>query len=218
MKTIRINIDRPEREKIQRIAGALKEGKTIVIPTDTTYGLAANALNKKAIKKVFAIKKRAKNKPLSVLVRDLKMAERIAYLDSRAKRIFKKFLPGPLTIVVKKIERRLKPAATRKCKILPDILTAGQPNVGIRLSGDKVTRAIMQRIDFPITATSANLSGKKVPYSVEEILKQYKNQKLKPDLIVDAGKLPKVRPSTVVDLSRGKIKILRKGTITCTNF
>jgi L-threonylcarbamoyladenylate synthase len=71
----------------------------------------------------------------------------------------------------------------------------------------------MKKINFPITATSANLSGKKVPYSIKEILKQYKDQKTKPDLLVDAGKLPKVAPSTVIDLSRKKIKILRKGPI-----
>ncbi len=201
MKTISISIDHPEKEKIQKIVGVLKEGKTVVIPTDTAYGLAANALDEKAVKKVFYIKKRPLFKPLSVLVRDLKMAERIAYLDDRAKKIFKKFLPGPLTVVVK------------KKKVVPDILTSGQSNIGIRVSGDKVTKAIMQRIDFPITATSANLSGKKVPYSVKEILKQYKDQKLKPDLIVDAGPLPKIKPSTILDLSGKKPKVLRKGPL-----
>lgn len=206
MRVVKIDIEHPEKEKIQKIVEVLKKSKTVVIPTDTAYGLAANALDKKAIKKVFAIKKRLLKKPLSVLVSDLKMAEKIAYLDRRAKKIFKQFLPGPLTMVVK------------KKKILPDVLTSGQPNIGIRVSGDKVAKAVMKRVNFPITATSANLSGKKVPYSVEEVLKQYKNQRLKPDLIVDVGKLPRVKPSTVIDLSREKIQILRKGPITCTNF
>lgn len=202
MKLIKINIESPESKKIERIVKALKKGKTVVIPTDTAYGLAANAFNQKAIEKVFAVKKRPKDKPLSVLVSSLKMAEKIAYLDNRVKKIFKKFLPGPLTIIVK------------KKKILPDILTSGQSNVGIRCSDDKATPAIMRKINFPITATSANLSGKKVPYIIEEILKQYKNQKLKPDLLVDAGKLSKIKPSTIVDLSEKKIKILRKGPLT----
>jgi len=201
MKTISISIDRPEKEKIKKIVGALKEGKAVVIPTDTAYGLAANALDEKAIKKVFAIKNRPKLKPFSVLVRDQKMAERIAYFNSRAKKIFKKFLLGPLTVVVK------------KKRVVPNILTSGQSNIGIRVSGDKVTRALMKKTDFPITATSANLSGKKVPYSIEEVLKQYKDQKLKPDLIVDAGPLLKVKPSTILDLSGKKPKILRKGPI-----
>jgi len=201
MKLIKINIENPESKKIEQIVKALKKSKTVVIPTDTAYGLAGNALDKKANKKVFTIKERPYFKPLSVLVSGLKMAEKIAYFNAQARKIFKKFLPGPLTIVVK------------KKKILPDILTSEQPNVGIRCSNDKLTRAIMKKINFPITATSANLSGKKVPYSIKEILKQYKDQKTKPDLLVDAGKLPKVAPSTVIDLSRKKIKILRKGPI-----
>lgn len=199
MRVIKINLKKPEKEKIQQIVKALKQGKTVVIPTDTAYGLAACALDTKAVRKVFAIKKRPLNNPISVIVRDLNMAKKIAYFDNRAKRIFKKFLPGPITLVVP------------KKKIVPDILTSGQPKVGIRISFDKVTRAIMKKINFPITATSANISRRKVPYSKEEVLYQYKGKRKKPDLIVDAGKLPKIKPSTVVDLTSKKPKILRKG-------
>jgi L-threonylcarbamoyladenylate synthase len=162
--------------------------------------LAVNALNPKTVERVYKIKKRSKMVPLSIMVRDISMASKYALLDLRTKKLFKKFLPGPLTLVVRK-------------KKLPKNLTAGKKSVGLRIPDCKVTKMVMRKINFPITATSANISGEKEPYSVKEILRQYKRKKFTPDLIVDAGRLPQQKPSTIIDLTSRKIKLIRKGPI-----
>ena len=158
-------------------------------------------LDKKAVERIFRIKKRLKNKPLSVIVRDIRMAKTISYIRDREEKILGRYLPGPLTFVL------------RKKKFVPDILAAGRDSIGIRVPDNKIIKEVMKRIDFPITATSANVSGQLPPYSVNEILEQYGSKKEQPDLIVDVGKLPKVKPSAVVDLTCDPPRVLREGPV-----
>jgi L-threonylcarbamoyladenylate synthase len=205
LKIIKINYKNPEVKKINLIVKALESGQAVVLPTDTSYGLAVNALKSNVVGQVFKIKGRSKKEPLSIMVRDIGMASRIAQIDFRTKKLFNKFLPGPLTLIVKK-------------KKLPKNLTAGKGSVGLRIPDHEVIKEVMTKINFPITATSANVSGKKEPYTVKEILRQYKNKKLAPDLIVDAGKLPRCLPSTIVDLTEEKIKLIRKGPMKFGNI
>lgn len=200
MEIIKINPKNPEVKKINLVIKALRENKAVVLPTDTSYGLAVNALRPNAVSRVFKIKKRSKKEPLSIMVRDIYMASKFAWLDLRTKKLFNQFLPGPLTLVVKK-------------KKLPKNLTAGKGSVGLRIPDHKIISKVIAKINFPITATSANVSGKKEPYTVEEILRQYKNKKSSPDIIVNAGKLARRRPSTIIDLTGEKIKLIRRGPI-----
>lgn len=177
----------------------LREGRLIIYPTETCYGLGGDALSESVVKKVFEAKGREFNKPIHVLVSDFKMAKEIAYFNRLADELTKRFWPGPLTIVLP-----VKPT-------VPRILTAGLNKIGLRVSSNQLATEIVKSFGKPITATSANLSGYPEPYTVTEALKYLTGRA---DLALDYGKLPKVKPSTIVDLSEEEIKILREGPIS----
>ncbi len=159
---------------VEKAVEIIKKGGVVVYPTDTVYGLGANALDEKAVRKVFEIKKRDFKKPISIIVRDIKMAKKVASFGKNTEKILKKILPGPVTVIL------------YKKKILPDILTGGSNKVGLRIPDYNFTKKLMSQLDFPITTTSANLSGKPIE-----------------------GKA-----STVIDLTGSKPKILRAGPVT----
>ncbi|MBI4128361.1 MAG: threonylcarbamoyl-AMP synthase [Parcubacteria group bacterium] len=180
----------------------LKNGGVIVYPTDTSYGLGADALNQDAIRKVFALKGRAAEKALSIAVADPTDIERYAEVNSLAKRIIARFLPGPLTIVLPKKE------------ILPSILTGNASTIGIRVPDHDFPRDLVRALDKPITATSANRSGMPTLFSASEIQKVFSLSPA-PDLLIDAGVLPQKSISTVVEIQdEEKIRVLRKGAIS----
>lgn len=201
MELIKINPKRPQGKALEKAVNVLKRGGVIVYPTETVYGLGANIFDQKAVKRVFKIKGRTFRKPLSAAVFDIKNAERIAKLNVNAKKIFKKFLPGPLTLVLPK----------KKC--VSDLVTAGQKSVAIRVPDSKMILDLLKKYRFPITSTSANISGRPASRSAKAVLKQFKNKKNQPDLILDAGVTPLGRPSTIIDLTKKTPKILRKGPI-----
>lgn len=159
---------------VKKAAEIIKKGGVVVYPTDTVDGLGANALDEKAVKKVFEIKKRDFKKPISIIVRDIEMAKKVASFGKDVEKILEKILLGPVTVIL------------YKKKILPDILTGGSKKIGIRIPDCEFTKALMEKIDFPITTTSANISGKPI----------------------------KGQASTVIDLTGAKPKILRAGPIT----
>ncbi|MEW6408397.1 MAG: L-threonylcarbamoyladenylate synthase [Patescibacteria group bacterium] len=200
MQILKLNSLSFEKSKIVQIVKFLKSNKIVVLPTDTCYGIMGKATDREVVRKIFKIKGRAFKKPLSCIFWDIKMIKRFAKVDWQNEKLMRKFLPGPVTFILPK-------------KNLPDILTAGQKFVGVRIPKNKIIAAVMARLNFPITATSANISGKKEPYSAFDILVQYKNRKFQPDLIVDAGKLRKVKPSTVVKIENSQVRILRLGPI-----
>lgn len=202
MKILKINPRAPRRDSLQKVAKILNKGGVVVLPTDTAYALCANAMDPKAIEKVFILKKRPKNKPLSVMVRNIEQAKSFAHVTDQAEKLFKKFLGKPLTIVLFK----------KRC--VPDILTAGEKSIGVRIPAYKIVQEILKRVRFALTATSANVSGKSTPYSITTILKQYKKEKKEPDLIVDAGRLFYTKPSTVVDLTKKSLRLIRRGPVS----
>lgn len=152
----------------------------IVYPTDTLYGLGADALSEEAIMKVFDAKGREVHKPISIAVSDDDMIGAIACIDEIAGACIEQFLPGPVTIVVK------------ARNIIPTILTAGTGKIGIRYPNHVTALEIISKFDSPITATSANISGGPDPVSLELCNVPY-------DYAVNVGPLPGT-PSTVVDL------------------
>lgn len=202
MKILKINLDRPEKEAIGEAAEAIKNGKVIIYPTDTVYGLGANAFDEDAIKKIFEIKGRDFNKPISIIVRDIEMAKEVASFGRNTEKILEKIFPGPVTVIL------------FKKKVLSEILTGGTEKIGLRIPDCKFTRILMENLDFPITTTSANISGEGASGNISEILSQFKNKKTKPDLVIDAGALPKSSSSTVIDLTGPEPKILRTGPVT----
>ena len=190
MQILKINPNNPKEETIIKVVDIIKKGGAIVYPTDTVYGLGVNALDKKAVKRVFEIKGRDFRKPISIIIRDIEMAKKVASFGKDVEKILEKILPGPVTVIL------------YKKKILPDILTGGNKKVGLRIPDCKFTKAFMEKLDFPITATSANISGKPV-----SIIKHG------PDLFLDAGLLGG-QASTVIDLTGPKPRILRVGPAT----
>lgn len=180
---------------------SLKSGGVLVYPTDTLYGLGANALDANSILKVFKIKKQDRNKPISVIARDIAMAKRIACIDSRAEKILDRIWPGPITIIL------------RKKDVIPYILTANGETVGMRIPSSGFIKDLMKLIDFPITATSANISGEKNLLNPKDILKTFTGAEYSPDIFIDAGKIKNPEPSTIIDLTANIPRIVRIGVV-----
>lgn len=202
MEIIRVDQKNPALEAIQYAIAAVKRGQVIVYPTDTVYGMGTNALRSECVERLFKVKKRPATKPAPVMIKDMAMAKEIAYLNSRKEKIMAAVWPGPITVVVEK--RRL----------LPDNLTAWQWTVGLRIPDYQLTKDLMEQIDFPLTVTSANISGDEPISDSKEIIEIFRTNFPRPDLILDAGQLPPAPPSTVLDLTGAKPKILRIGPVS----
>ena len=188
------------REAVQIAAQALIAGEVVVLPTETVYGLAANALNPAAVRKIYEIKGRPAHNPIIVHVSDRAMAQACAgEWNDTADRLARQFWPGPLTIVVPK-------AAS-----IPEVVTAGGATVGLRCPGHPFMRAVIELCGFPLAAPSANPANCLSPTIVEHVLKGFGD---KLSLIVDGGACNVGIESTVVDVTTGRIHVLRPGIIS----
>lgn len=204
MQIIKINLNKPNKKTLEKASKILKNGGIVVCPTDTAYLLAADATNEKAIEKVFKIKGRLEEKPIHVVVSDISMAKKYVYFNELALKLARQFLPGPLTIVLRKVE-----------KSLPSNLTSGKQSLGIRIPSLTVNILFARKLGNPYTATSANKSGEPNPYSLDEVINKLPPKEIdKIDLCLDAGKLKHVKPSTVISCIKQPLKILRTGPIT----
>jgi len=200
VKILEVDSRSPGIEAIAEAAATIRAGGLVVYPTETVYGFGADACSDEAVAKVFVTKTRPLEDPIPVAVNSFELADQIAELTPIAELAFKKFLPGPLTLVVK-----AKPGKISK------LVTAGTENVGIRAPDHPVALKLIEFVGGPITATSANLSGKSAPISLREALEQLgKNV----DVALDSGKCRLGTPSTVLDLSSESPQILREGPIS----
>ena len=184
---------------VKYAAELLHAGEVVALPTETVYGLAANALDEKAVAKIFQIKGRPANNPIIVHVAGNEMAERcVANWPELADKLSRSFWPGPLTLVL--------PRATK----IPEIVTAGGPTVGIRWPGHPFIQAVIRKCGFPLAAPSANLSSRVSPTNAEHVRAQLGG---KIPLIVDGGQSQFGIESTVLDLTVSPPRILRPGMI-----
>lgn len=183
---------------------ALKQGKVIAYPTDTSYGLGVDASNLKAVQMLYKVKGRSFNKAVSVVVPSKQYLSKLVKMSTQAKKLVDKFWPGALTIVL----------PVKKRDALAKVLTAGNFELGCRLPDHDIAQQLARDLGKPITATSANVSGLPDCYSAKQIMEQYQNQVLKPDIILSVGKIGKRPPSTVVRAVNQSFEILRKGPIT----
>jgi len=184
---------------LKNLAREIKKGRVIVCPTDTVYGLLADATNKKAVEKIFKIKKRPKTKPLPIFIKDLETAKRLAIIDKNQERFLKKAWPGKITAVLK------RKAANRKQKIYG----IDKKTIALRISKYKLVLELLKAINKPLTGTSANISGKPATTKIKDILRQFQNKKFQPDLILNTGNLKSSKPSKVIDFTGKRPKILR---------
>jgi L-threonylcarbamoyladenylate synthase len=201
MEVLHLNAENIEQCAAQA-AAVLRAGGVILYPTDTLYGLGADAFSDEAVAKVYEIKKRDEHKPMHCVVADMTMAETYAELDGRARVLAEQFLPGALTIVVRK---------------KPDVVTGigkGIETLGIRIPENAFCLSLAHAFGKPYTTTSANLSNAPQGRRLDHILAQLGTHAHLIDLVVDAGELPMRLPSTIVDISAAKPNILREGMIS----
>ena len=195
----------PNNEGIKEAVKKILEGEIIFIPTDTVYGIAASPYNNKAIKKIFSIKKRSMSNSLVLLCSNYKMAKKYAIFNKIANNLKKKFWPGPLTLILKK---------KSGLKISKKWLSKNN-SIGIRIPDHDVPKKIINKCNFPIFCTSANISGKKSCRDIKDVVKNFKNEKI---TIIDGGKTKFRKESTIIDVTENKIKILRKGYLNKKNL
>jgi L-threonylcarbamoyladenylate synthase len=184
---------------VQCAAKRLRAGEVVALPTETVYGLAANALDEKAVARIFRIKNRPANNPIIVHVAGIEMAKRcVATWPDTADRLARAFWPGPLTLVLP------------RAMVIPDVVTAGGPTVGVRWPGHPFMQAVIRECGFPLAAPSANLSGCVSPTNAEHVRQQLGRSL---SLIVDGGQSQVGIESTVLDLTVSPPQVLRPGMI-----
>lgn len=188
---------------VDLVVKSLTEGQLVFMATETVYIAAVDATNKTAVEKLVSFKNRPFGKPFSVGVTDINMAEKYVVLNKTAKDLYKRFLPGPVTVV--SVGRHN----------VADGVEAENGTLGIRIPDYPFFQDVCSKFKKPITATSANASYKRRPYKLSDILDNIsEKQKLLIDLMVDAGELPHNEPSTVIDTTLDdEPVILRQGDI-----
>jgi L-threonylcarbamoyladenylate synthase len=194
---IKLNPEFPQRIHVQKAATLLRTGGLVAFPTETVYGLGADALNPKAVARIFKAKDRPNWDPLIVHVRDLAMAQSLS--NNFPATLAEKFWPGPLTLVVEKAAR------------VPDEVTAGRPNVALRMPRHPVATMLLAEAGVPIAAPSANKFGRPSPTRAEHVVEDLGKDV---DLILDAGPTPMGVESTVLDTTQTPPAILRPGGVT----
>ncbi len=203
-KTLKIT-DKNKKEVEDEVVKTLKNGGLVVFPTETMYGIGADATNQKAINKLLSYKARREGKPLSIAVTSIEMAKKYVEVNDTAKNLYENFLPGPLTVVSYGLHTVAKGVESET------------GTLGVRIPDYKLVLDVIKKFGRPITATSANASYQKRPYSIKDILENISlKQKKLIDLIVDAGTLPTREPSTVVDTTLNEKIVLRQGNIKLT--
>ena len=178
----------------------LKQGGLVAFPTDTVYGLGASANISQAVEQIYRVKERPLNMALPLLLADISQISEVAEpVPPIAWLLANKFLPGALTIVLP------------RSKLIPDIITAGGVTVAVRIPAHPVPVALVRGLGTPIVGTSANLSGKPSALTADEVYSQFGD---KVDLVIDGGKCPGGRESTIIDVTGEVAIILREGAIS----
>ena len=189
-EVIKVDPKKPGKEAIKKAAEIIKKGGLVAFPTETVYGLAADYLNEKALKKLCEVKERPGNKPFTVHIADPKILDKLSCeVSEKTRGLMKKFWPGPLTIIFK---------------------TKNGAKVGVRMPANKIALDFIAACANPIVAPSANISGKKPPLSAKEVLEDLDG---KIDLVLDGGRTEIGVESTIVDISSEPCKILREGAV-----
>lgn len=199
-----INISKPASwpDAMQKAREKVMAGGLIIFPTETTYGVGVDATNQKAVDKLLSYKGRREGKPLSIAVPGQKEAEKFVEVNESAERLYQRYLPGPVTVVSRDLGRLAHGVASEF------------GTVGVRIPDYPFMLEFLEKLGRPLTATSANASGKARPYSIENLLSHLSaRQRSLIDLILDAGELPPNPPSTVIDTTLSTPITLRAGEI-----
>ena len=187
-------------EELKAPAEARREGKLVIFPTETVYGIGANAIDEEAVRNIYIAKGRASDNPLIAHISDIKMLDDLVLeVGEIERKLIKNFWPGPLTIVFNK-----KP-------IVPDIITGGLDTVAVRMPSNEIAHKLIEYSNCPIAAPSANISGKPSGTQIEDIIEELDG---KVEYIIDNGKVDIGVESTVIRVVDNVVHILRPGKIT----
>jgi L-threonylcarbamoyladenylate synthase len=198
MRVIRISGTDNE-AALAEVAGEIKQGGIVAFPTETFYGLGVTFSDKNALEKLFKLKGRPKDKPMPLIIWNILMLSVVASApDEIALRIIERFWPGPLTILF---------AAKAG---LPALITGRTGKVALRIPGRSFALDLARAVGYPITATSANVSGMPPAHGPDEVIRYFGDAV---DIVVDGGLAPGEKPSTIIDVSEGSIKLVRQGVV-----
>lgn len=180
-------------------AGEIKAGGIVAFPTETFYGLGVIYSDMEALTRLFELKRRPKDKPVPLIIADESVLEVIASTpDKTARKIFERFWPGPLTVLL-----AAKPG-------LPDLITGGSGKVAVRVPGRSFALDLTTHVGYPLTATSANISGMPAAEGPADVTGYFGDNI---SLLIDGGRAPGGRPSTIIDMSQGGISLVRPGAV-----
>lgn len=194
-----LNEKKQNEEAIKAAGDVIREGGLVAFPTETVYGLGANALNPEAVKKIFIAKGRPQDNPLIVHVSDFNIEDLVQYIPPIAKKLMNKFWPGPLTLIMKKSDK------------IPDVTSASLDSVGIRMPSNFLANKLIKEAGVPIAAPSANISGKPSPTNIEMCIEDLMG---KIEYIIGGERCDVGLESTIVDCTVKPPCILRPGGIT----
>jgi L-threonylcarbamoyladenylate synthase len=201
-KIEKVNEASPDAKILERAARLINRGEVVVCPTDTGYAFSANALDTRAVARVFQLKGRAYSNPIHIAVSSIAEAEKYAHVSEVARYLAGRYLPGALTLVLP------------KKGTVPSLLVAGLNTVGIRIPKNRVILSLAEMTGRPLTATSANISGRPGSYSIEEVVAQLGESLQQVALILDQGPLKVRELSTIVDLAASPPQLIRQGRIS----
>ena len=188
------------KKELDNCVEILKNGGIVIFPTETVYGIGANAFIEDSVKKIYEIKNRPNEKPVSILVSNIDEISKYAIISNDIERkIINKFMPGPITIILKK-----------KNGVF-DYVSSGKDTIGVRIPDNNIILEILKKFNLPIVAPSANISGMPSGIDANEILKDFNG---KVDICIDGGKAKLGEGSTIVQVIDNKPVILRQGKIT----
>jgi len=190
------------KKQIDKTLAVLRQGGVVVYPTETAYGLGTDATNSHGVARLASIKRRSINAPFSIIVSSLAMAEQYCQFSAAARRIVNEHWPGPLTII----------AGTKSINGLSEHCVRHR-TVALRISSHPVADMLVRRLSRALIATSANISGQPTCYSINTVRRQFKKQLLQPDYYLDHGVLPRRKPSTIISISGGQVKVVRQGGV-----
>lgn len=187
-------------DNLKEPAQIIKKGGIVIFPTETVYGIGTNGLDENAIKKLYEVKQRPLNKPISLLVNNIEMVEKIAKNITEVEyKLMERFFPGPLTIILEKRD------------IVPDILTSNTNTIGIRMPSGEIAKKLIEFAGVPIATSSSNISGKPSGTNITDIKKDFEG---KVDCFIDNGESELGIPSTVIRIIDNIPHILRQGAIS----
>ena len=202
MTQLKINLKMIKPPLIKLVAGVLKAGQVVVLPTDTIYGLSCRADDSKAIRRIYRIKGRDNKKPLIVLVGSLAMLKKYAFVSTPQEKYLRQIWGGhrrPTTVILKSRGR------------LPKELSNDSGSLALRLPKSNFLIKILMATRYPLVSTSLNQSGASNILDLEHLSDHFPSRGKQPDLVIDSGKCPRRRPSKLIDLSRGdRPVVLRK--------